>query len=1025
MSAIRFTIQDYTSGSLVSTIVDEPIGFDKVQFHINRDKQYHGFADMIDDSLGIPQFYGPAREILKAAYDTYGVNAHLECLIEYACSGNTNYEFMYQGRFKMETFDQFEGINGCYVEVAIVNNYDLTIFRNRIDQDVSLDSIQAFDEFEDDGVTPYPPLTPYAALGVNIELQPMLVRQLDYATVDTPVIGSQIFAVDDTGATSGATPGLQPTPSTGAGDNVMFFDTSGGAPFSGSPEQNEFNLQLAAYNGSNPDADVVINPFTNVSAQEIITFPGPVGEIYESASISINYTGFGSLMGAVPIFTFQPDIPYATNAIQIDIELSWAIFSGSPDGIGFDKQKVEFILAKGQTFDDMKANLLTLANTDGTPGGKQINNTGAFTGTTFATVSGATIDNFQFTGLELGNDVYAGTPGIQSFNHQYSFHGKVWFNPGDQLYLLVNLQNSTSGSMLSDLQFVFYSDTYTFRNSYLPSMSYPGTGTIYTLSKTVVSSITSTMPLGGGTYGQYRRNIVLLGNIDTTLHPNQPQSYVRLTFNSFYSPTEAPVYLINEALSRITEIITDGNMRVYSDYFGRTDAQPYTSGSDGAGSLTAITNGLLIRGYSPIEAYRMGYVSFRLYAISSGASTYTLNLTDEPIAAPPAVVLVTNTSGTTVIIPTNATVAYPIGYQLLIEQGTGVATVQGASGVTIYAPAGLYHTTKTGEQLLLTKVGTDIWLLAGRSSMSVSFRKLIDALNCVHTAGFTMLPDPHRSGRFMIQVEPIAHFYDSGTVMLTCENVDNVQTLCDHENIISKIDIGYSKWEAEQAQGLDEFNTKRSYRTTLNTVRNAWDKLCSFIGSGYAIETTRRKLGTNTTDWRYDKDNFIICVERSGGGFKSEQGGFTTTPAPSNMIDPASVYNARISPVRNLLRWLRWILPSYPNPATGQMIFMSGEGNYYASGEMASNPIEAGPLHENQILMQSDYVTATNIVYKNELVKFKYPLGYEQWSSIYNQKTGLIKYNVNGGAWRYGYVQELQYDWKAGMGEFTLKTAVI
>ena len=54
--------------------------------------------------------------------------------------------------------------------------------------------------------------------------------------------------------------------------------------------------------------------------------------------------------------------------------------------------------------------------------------------------------------------------------------------------------------------------------------------------------------------------------------------------------------MINEAMSRCVESYTNGNMFVYSDYFGRTDAQPQSSVVTGYGGLEAITNGLHIRG---------------------------------------------------------------------------------------------------------------------------------------------------------------------------------------------------------------------------------------------------------------------------------------------------------------------------------------------------------------------------------------------------------------------------------------------
>lgn len=59
--------------------------------------------------------------------------------------------------------------------------------------------------------------------------------------------------------------------------------------------------------------------------------------------------------------------------------------------------------------------------------------------------------------------------------------------------------------------------------------------------------------------------------------------------------TQAKVCLINETASRVTEIITGDCLRVYSDLYGRTDAEPYVSAADGCGSLRVLSNGLWIR----------------------------------------------------------------------------------------------------------------------------------------------------------------------------------------------------------------------------------------------------------------------------------------------------------------------------------------------------------------------------------------------------------------------------------------------
>lgn len=73
------------------------------------------------------------------------------------------------------------------------------------------------------------------------------------------------------------------------------------------------------------------------------------------------------------------------------------------------------------------------------------------------------------------------------------------------------------------------------------------------------------------------------------------ESFITINALKVCPPTDANVYAINETLSRITEAITDNCLKVKSDYYGRTDSQPYTSAEDGCGSLRVTTSGLKIR----------------------------------------------------------------------------------------------------------------------------------------------------------------------------------------------------------------------------------------------------------------------------------------------------------------------------------------------------------------------------------------------------------------------------------------------
>jgi hypothetical protein len=103
-------------------------------------------------------------------------------------------------------------------------------------------------------------------------------------------------------------------------------------------------------------------------------------------------------------------------------------------------------------------------------------------------------------------------------------------------------------------------------------------------------------------------------------------------------------------------------------------------------------------------------IAFGVFNAQTG-TTYTLVLTDVA-----KVVSLTNASAITLTIPTNATVAFPTGTQILLYQGgAGQVTVSGA-GVTIRAQG---SKTKIGGQYAvagLLKVGTDEWVFFGNTS---------------------------------------------------------------------------------------------------------------------------------------------------------------------------------------------------------------------------------------------------------------------------------------------------------------------
>ena len=100
-------------------------------------------------------------------------------------------------------------------------------------------------------------------------------------------------------------------------------------------------------------------------------------------------------------------------------------------------------------------------------------------------------------------------------------------------------------------------------------------------------------------------------------------------------------------------------------------------------------------------------IAFGVFNAQTG-TTYTLALTDVA-----KVVSLTNAASITLTIPTNATVAFPTGTQILLYQGGAGQVTIGGAGVTIRSQGTKLKMFGQYAVAGLLKVGTDEWVAFG------------------------------------------------------------------------------------------------------------------------------------------------------------------------------------------------------------------------------------------------------------------------------------------------------------------------
>lgn len=379
-----------------------------------------------------------------------------------------------------------------------------------------------------------------------------------------------------------------------------------------------------------------------------------------------------------------------------------------------------------------------------------------------------------------------------------------------------------------------------------------------------------------------------------------PETYININANRSCPPTDATVSMVHELASHITEAITDMCLKVKSDYYGRTDSEPYAPTEDGCGSLRVLTSGLKLR-------------------------------------------------------------------------------------------------------------------RAENPKHFMSLKELFDGLNGIDNIGMGVEDE-------WLRIEPVEYFYQDVEIM-RMPFIPKASLAIQESMAYSKILVGYKKWETENVNGLDEFNSNKEFRTTLSSVNNTLDITSGLIAGGYPIEHTRQQsfADTGQADTKYDNDTFIICVSRQlyayGNDYAVEQG---ITENAANFYSPATAYNWRIRPMYNLMRWWKSIAQSYVNlvNSASRLIFSAGTGNLEATGNLSaydSCRVEATLKAENANVANTDIFAGAVPIWKPETKNFVYPMSLKDYNLIKANPLGYLSIQCGTGEYEKGFITNLLY--RIGKGE--------
>lgn len=128
--------------------IDEPIGWDAVEFTLQRSDNYHGLENVISDNI---KFWGNGADIIIEAYEAHGIDAPLEFIVSYSCDSGVTYAIFFKGILNCSYYSELNN------EVTIKIEYSdfQRNAKNRLDTPVNLNLNTSIDGLPMTSINPF------------------------------------------------------------------------------------------------------------------------------------------------------------------------------------------------------------------------------------------------------------------------------------------------------------------------------------------------------------------------------------------------------------------------------------------------------------------------------------------------------------------------------------------------------------------------------------------------------------------------------------------------------------------------------------------------------------------------------------------------------------------------------------------------------------------------------------------------------------------------------------------------------
>lgn len=294
-----------------------------------------------------------------------------------------------------------------------------------------------------------------------------------------------------------------------------------------------------------------------------------------------------------------------------------------------------------------------------------------------------------------------------------------------------------------------------------------------------------------------------------------------------------------------------------------------------------------------------------------------------------------------------------------------------------------------------------------------------------------------------VRMEPLEYFYNNNVLIKLGKEIDGVfvyprvkklKRSAAPEYFYDKILIGAQKgWENEEAQGLDEANTRAEFSTAITRVVNTFSQVTKYVLGRYSQEFIRRKPKSlySTYDHKFDKDIFPLDLKRGTDEtlFLERKWSDDFETAPTGIFSVETANKLRYSPVNILLKHGGFIGAALTKYIDKYIMFGGSEGNsQLETQKIGGQPYKEDGTGETSKVIQN--IELGRARYVPEWLEFEYPADFlimeqvEGTTEILGEKIpnfyGLVQFRNEDGILEKGFLFNLKPE---GVGKWKLLKA--